>query len=66
MNYVQWYHGQPLTIVFREDRQAYFAALEHSRVAEDLSVFIDFMRVQHGKSLLYQLTAANPTDYSLL
>ena len=20
MNYVQWYHGQPLTIVFREDR----------------------------------------------
>lgn len=60
MNYVQRYHGQPLTIVFREDRQAYFAALEQSRVAEDLTAFFDFMRSQHGKSLVYQLTAAEP------
>jgi len=60
MNYVQRYHGQPLTIVFREDRQAYFAALEQSRVAEDLAAFFDFMRSQHGKSLVYQLTAAEP------
>lgn len=60
MNYVQRYHGQPLTIVFREDRQAYFAALEQSRVTEDLTTFFDFMRAQHGKSLAYQLTAAAP------
>lgn len=60
MNYVQRYYGQPLTIVFREDRQAYFEALEQSRVAEDLSVFIAFMLAQHGKSLTYQLTAATP------
>lgn len=60
MNYVQRYYGQPLTIVFREDRQAYFAALEQSRVAENLTVFFDFMRDQHGKSLTYQLTAAEP------
>jgi len=60
MNYVQCYYGQPLTIVFREDRQAYFEALEQSRVAEDLSVFIAFMLAQHGKSLTYQLTAATP------
>ncbi len=60
MNYVQRYYGQPLTIVFREDRQAYFAALEQSRVADDLTVFFDFMRSQHGKSLSYQLTAAEP------
>ena len=59
MNYVQRYHGQPLTIVFREDRQAYFAALEESRVANDLTVFFDFMRGQHDKSLAYQLTVAN-------
>jgi Fic family protein len=51
MNYVQRRHGQPLTIVFSEDRQAYFAALEQSRVAEDLTVFFDFVRIQHGKSL---------------
>jgi Fic family protein len=58
MNYVQRYHGQPLTIVFREDRQAYFAALEQSRVTDDLEVFFDFMRGQHSKSLTYQLAAA--------
>lgn len=60
MNYVQRYYGQPLTIVFREDRQAYFKALEQSRVAEDLTVFIDFMRGQHSKSLTYQLATATP------
>ena len=60
MNYVQRYYGQPLTIVFREDRQAYFEALEQSRVAEDLAVFLDFMRGQHGKSLTYQLSASVP------
>ncbi|MDO7887834.1 Fic family protein [Hymenobacter cheonanensis] len=60
MNYVQRYYGQPLTIVFREDRQAYFEALEQSRVTEDLEVFMDFMRGQHGKSLTYQLSASVP------
>ena len=62
MNYVQHYYGQPLTIVFHEDRQAYFAALEQSRVAGELGLFFDFMRGQHGKSLAYQLTAANLGD----
>lgn len=60
MNYVQRYYGQPLTIVFREDRLTYFEALEQSRVAEDLGVFMDFMRGQHGKSLTYQLSATAP------
>ena len=60
MNYVQRYYGQPLTIVFREDRQAYFEALEQSRVTEDLTVFMEFMLSQHGKSLAYQLSAATP------
>jgi hypothetical protein len=49
-----------LTIVFREDRQIYFEALEQNRVAEDLAVFMDFMRGQHGKSLTYQLSASVP------
>jgi hypothetical protein len=56
MNYVQRYYGQPLTIVFRADRQEYFAALEQSRVADNLMMFFDFMRGQPGKSLTYQLT----------
>lgn len=58
MNYVQRYYGQPLTIVFREDRQVYFDVLEQSRVAEDLTVFSQFMLGQHGKSLAYQLATA--------
>jgi Fic family protein len=66
MNYVQRYYNQPLTIVFREDRQEYFAALEQSRIAEDLTVFFDFMRGQHGKSLTYQLTVANLDDTKML
>ena len=49
MNYVQRYYGQPLTIGFREDRQAYSEALEQSRVAEDLTVFMEFIRGQYGK-----------------
>ncbi|WP_375415990.1 Fic family protein [uncultured Hymenobacter sp.] len=56
MNYVQHYYGQPLTIVFREDKEAYFEALEASRRADDLEIFFAFMRGQHGKSLRYQLT----------
>lgn len=60
MHYVQRYYGQPLTIVFREDRQAYFAALEESRTAGDLTIFFDFMRDQHRKSLIYQLSATAP------
>lgn len=67
MNYVQRCYGQPLTIVFREDLQAYFAALEQSRSADNLEVFLDFMRGQHGKSLDYQLTAGSPSgDISLI
>ena len=56
MNYVQQYYGQPLTIVFSEDWQAYFAALEQSRAANDPSSFFHFMRGQQGKSLAYHLT----------
>ena len=62
MNYVQRYYGQPLTIVFREDRRDYFAALEQSRITDDLAVFFEFMRGQQGKSLIYQLTASSPND----
>ncbi|WP_139926234.1 Fic family protein [Hymenobacter sp. DG01] len=51
MNYIQQYFGQPLTVVFREDKREYFAALEASRQSEDLDVFRIFMVSQHIKSL---------------
>ena len=53
---------QALTIVFREGRQAYFAALEQGRVTENFNCVLRFMRVQHGKSLLYQLNALSPAS----
>lgn len=55
MSYVQHYYGQPLTIVFREDKRAYFDALEQSRRTDDLTLFQEFMQNQHHKSLLQQL-----------
>lgn len=55
MSYVQHYYGQPLTIVFREDKRAYFDALEQSRRTDDLTIFQEFMQNQHHKSLLQQL-----------
>lgn len=55
MNYIQRYHGQPLTVVFREDKAAYFAALETSRRSDDLAPFREFMLTQHAKSLSGQL-----------
>lgn len=51
MNFIQHYFGQPLTVVFREDKAEYCAALEASRRADGLTVFREFMVAQHGKSL---------------
>lgn len=58
MNYVQHYYGQPLTIVFREDKRAYFEALEISRRTDDLTPFREFILVQHAKSLQHYLLPA--------
>lgn len=55
MNYIQHYYGLPLTVVFREDKEAYFIALENSRRTEDVGSFRTFMQQQHLKSLQYQL-----------
>ncbi|MBX0293112.1 Fic family protein [Hymenobacter sp. HSC-4F20] len=55
MNFIQQYFKQPLTVVFREDKAAYFAALESSRRAEDVQIFREFMVGQHVKSLENQL-----------
>lgn len=61
MNYVQHYHGLPLTVVFCEDRPAYFAALQQSRASGELTDFHEFMRAQHGKSLRQQIQLASTT-----
>lgn len=55
MNFIQHYFGHPLTVVFREDKKEYFAALEDSRLKDDLKIFREFMLHQHRKSLDHQL-----------
>ncbi len=49
MNYVQHYHKQPMTIVFKEDKLDYFQALEKTREKEDPKVFQSFMFDQSFK-----------------
>jgi len=58
MNYIQQYFGQPLTVVFREDKKEYFAALENSRQADDLEIFRAFIKTQHIKSLNHHLLSS--------
>lgn len=55
MNYAQQYYGQSLTIVFSDDWQAYFVALEQCQAANTPGPFFHFMRGQQGKSLAYHL-----------
>ncbi|GAB3743595.1 Fic family protein [Spirosoma lituiforme] len=52
MNYVQQYHGLPLSLVYAQDRTAYIAALEESRRQEATKPISDFMYGQ----LTYFLT----------
>lgn len=52
MNYVQQYHGLPLSLVYAQDRTAYIAALEESRRQEDTKPIADFMYGQLTQFLL--------------
>lgn len=51
MNYIQSYHGVPMSIVFTEDRQSYIESLVATRRDEDISIFLNFMESQHLKFL---------------
>ena len=55
MNYVQQFHGFPLSVVFQEDKTQYINALQETRQQEDLSVFTDFMFQQTEKFLQQQI-----------
>ncbi|QJD81498.1 Fic family protein [Spirosoma rhododendri] len=63
MNYVQQYHGLPLSLVYAHDRTAYIAALEESRRQEDTKPIADFMYGQLTQFLL-QETARLSTPQS--
>lgn len=51
MNYLQVVFNQPMAIVFKEDKAAYFEALQATRKKEDINIFRDFMYGQYEKYL---------------
>ncbi len=74
MNYVQHYHREPLTIVFKEDKIDYYQALEETRDKEDIGVFEAFMFNQAYKFFVSeidnltkkQIDKSNPKGFSFL
>lgn len=51
MNYIQHFHGEPLSVVHLEDKAAYFNALEKTRSTKNPKVFSTFMYSQLEKHL---------------
>ena len=55
MNYVQYYKKVPLSVIYKQDKSAYFNALEKTRKNEDINIFYDFMFKQTLKHLKAQI-----------
>ena len=55
MNYLQAYFNLPLSIVFKEDKAAYFEALQQTREEKDMAVFRKFMFAQYAKYLRQEI-----------
>ena len=67
MNYLQLYFKLPMSIVFKEDKAAYFDSLIQARKQKDLKIFRDFMYSQYEKYLNVEIAKAdelnnNPKD----
>lgn len=55
MNFLQLYFNLPLSIVFKEDKAAYFEALQLTRKEENITIFQDFMYLQYAKYLQQEI-----------
>ncbi len=55
MNYIQHFHKLPLSIVYAEDKQDYFFALQQTREKENIFDFRNFMFEQTNKFLNEQI-----------
>lgn len=62
MNYLQLYFGLPMSIVFKEDKAAYFEALQQTRSNEDISIFRNFMHSQYEKYLQMEINKFEQID----
>ncbi|GHT61643.1 cell filamentation protein Fic [Bacteroidia bacterium] len=56
MNYILEYHGQPMALIFKEDKLDYFKALEQSREQESYTPFRNFMYAQQAKHLSTEIS----------
>lgn len=59
MNYIQNYFSLPLSIVYVEDKEQYYAALNKVRETENILPFYDFMFFQYEKFLNEEIKQAN-------
>ncbi len=75
MNFIQAYYSLPLAIVFSEDRNDYFTALQETRQREDINIFHQFMYAQYEKYLGQEINkykamlggrSSSGSSYSLL
>ncbi len=60
MNYIQAFNNKPLTIIFKEDKLDYFAALEAARKQENINIFLQFMKTQAEKFFIQEIKAFKP------
>ena len=62
MNYLQLYFNLPLSIVFKEDKAAYFEALQQTRKEENITIFRKFMFAQYAKYLQQEIKKFEQLD----
>ncbi len=62
MNFIQAYHGKPLSLVFTEDKADYIRALNSTRTEDDLDIFRKFLCGQHIKYLQQEIEKFQKKD----
>ena len=55
MNYIQFYHNIPPSVVFKEDKSKYYEVLVETRKLENIKIFRTFMYNQTDKYLTKQI-----------
>ena len=55
MNYILLQFHLPMAIVFKEDKAAYFEALQQTRKEENINIFRSFMFTQYAKYLQQEI-----------
>ena len=62
MNFLQLHFNLPLSIVFKEDKAAYFDTLQQTRKEEDINIFRTFMFAQYAKYLQQEIEKFEQLD----